>query len=269
MDINMCSTNILSVFLEYNEHYKYQTIGSDKMKSSDVSLEKRGYIKMESIECYKKCAKTQLLSMINDDKATIRSTAVLTLSQTYAITKEEVTILVQRLVREKALYTKIYICQVLATLGEEAVIIMLPYLGNIGNNQYQQIPDKISKKKSYPLARDIIARTLANMSIDLFPLLIKTLTTVNETQLSELLDAVGYMMFYHPHVIDKVAIDTMYQIYLQYQSETLIVWKLVTCLSAFTQEQMESLLTIIGKEQVHPMIHLEIERTRRVRPQGI
>lgn len=235
------------------------------MKSSDVSLQKRGYVKLEDIECYKKFPREQLLCMITDQNASIRSTAVLTLSQIYGITTQEVTILVQQLVREKALYTKIYICQVLATLGEEAVLVMLPYLGNIGNNQYQQIPDKTLKKKSYPLARDIIARTLANMSKDMFPLLLKSLVTVNQTQLSELLDAVGYMMFYHSNVINQDVIDILDEIYLQYRSNTLIVWKLVTCLSALTKEQGDILLLKIENEQEHPTIHLELQRTRGMR----
>lgn len=192
------------------------------MKSSDVSLQKRGYVKLADIECYKKCPREKLVSMITDQNASIRSTAVLTLSQTYGVTTQEGTILVKQLVREKALYTKIYICQVLATLGEEAVLVMLPYLGNIGNNQYLKIPDKTSKKKSYPLARDIIARTLASMSKDMFPLLIKALLIVNQKQLSELLDAVGYMMFYHPNVINQEVIDILNKVYLQYRSDTLI-----------------------------------------------
>lgn len=234
------------------------------MKSSDVSLQKRGYVKLEDIACYKTRPRKQLLCMITDENASIRSTAVLMLSQTY-ITTQEVTILVKQLVREKALYTKIYICQVLATLGEEAVLVMLPYLGKIGNNQYQQIPNKTSKKKSYPLARDIIARTLANMSKDMFPVLIKALLTVNES-LSELLDAVGYMMFYHPNIINHEVINILNKIYLQYRSNTLIVWKLVTCLSALTKEQGDTLLLKIENEQEHPTIHLELQRTKRVRP---
>ena len=40
---------------------------------------------------------------------------------------------------------------------------MVEYLGQIGNNQHKVLPTNGFNKKSYPLPRDIIARTLAHM----------------------------------------------------------------------------------------------------------
>ncbi|MFV0393370.1 MAG: hypothetical protein ACK5LC_03090 [Coprobacillaceae bacterium] len=235
------------------------------MKSSKHDLEKRGYIEKERYND-NSFFKKELLEMITNDVALIRSKGVLLLKENYNITKEDIKLLLTQLTKEKALYTKIYICETLTSLGAIAAKEMIPYLGMIGNNQHKVIPDWVSKKKNYPLARDIIARALAFMEPEVFPILLEILDSNDQMKIAEGLDAIGYIMFYHPKVINKERIDRLYQLYTLYQDNVLITWRIVTCLSACTKEQGEELLEKISKEQDHPTIQADIERTRKLRP---
>ena len=58
---------------------------------------------------------------------------------------------------------------------------MVEYLGQIGNNQHTVLPTNGFNKKSYPLPRDIIARTLAHMKEDILPVLMDVLKTNNHS----------------------------------------------------------------------------------------
>jgi hypothetical protein len=229
------------------------------MKSTKEDLMKRGYLTTEVSNT--NILKTELLEMLHNPKAIQRSKAIKLLALE-TLTKEDIQLLVQYLKKEKALYTKIYLCELLSSLGVRATVELIPYLGKINNNQYTEIPPKSSKKKSNPLARDIVARTLANASIDSLSILLEVLNSKDSIKISEVLDAIGYMLFYHPQAVTKEIVGMLYQTYENYKDNLIIVWKLTTWLSAFTKEQSERLLNRIEKEQTHPTIHSEIERTK-------
>ena len=109
---------------------------------------------------------------------------------------------------------------------------MIPYLGRVGKNQHRSLPDKVSAKKSYPLPRDLIARTLAGMDLAVFPLLLDVLDTGDRWKISEALDAVGFMAFYHPSLVSEKNADRVIRL-LKKESDEIIQWKALLCLSAF------------------------------------
>lgn len=51
------------------------------------------------------------------------------------------------LISEKALYTKLEICNILSTGNEMTIKKMIPYVGKIGKNQHHDIAKKVSMKK--------------------------------------------------------------------------------------------------------------------------
>ena len=60
------------------------------------------------------------------------------------------------LVKEKALYTKLEICDILTTGNELTIKRMIPYMGTIRGNQHRTIPEKVSKKKRAILCHGIL-----------------------------------------------------------------------------------------------------------------
>lgn len=233
------------------------------MKSSNEALRRRGYINCDE---YIENGYTQdeIQTMLLSKEAYNRSRAIQCLKKVQDINDNEIKQLVEMLTVEKALYTKIYVCELLSSLGEDSIHELIPYLGKIGSNQYTEIPNQVSKKKSYPLARDIVARTLAVMPISCYPSIIKILDYGNMNQILEILDAIGYMAFYHPGIRNIKDIKKLNQVYETYKDNTLMVWKLVTCLSGFSYRITSSLLDTIEREQKHLTIHKEIERTRKL-----
>lgn len=161
------------------------------------------------------------------------------------------------LVKEKALYTKIKICDILADGNELTIKRMIPYIGKIGANQHRTIPKRCSKKKSYPLPRDIIARTIAKMDSRYFDVILENINNQNDFVVAEIIDAVGWQIFYH----QELAIEKNYQVILdtikRYQNNEFMLWKLIICLSAFNQA--ESLLKQWQSDNF--VIKQEIERS--------
>lgn len=207
------------------------------MKSSEAELRKRGFALQEDIDLLKDKTQEELFNLLNADNAAVRTAAVYKLAKVYFDESILTKCLLERLSKENCLYTKIAICETLEMGGTETAEQMITYLGMIGKNQYQSLPDRVSKKKSYPLARDIIARTLANMSTDIFPILLKELQEELQREdnfkISELLDAIGFMVFYHQELADCQTMNIIHEIIKKKEKNQLIVWKAVLCLSAF------------------------------------
>lgn len=68
-------------------------------------------------------------------------------------------------------------------------------MGTIRGNQHRTIPEKVSKK-SYPLPRDIIARTMAKMNPDYFSTILEIINYPEDKEVvAEAIDAIGWMVF--------------------------------------------------------------------------
>lgn len=167
--------------------------------------------------------------------------------------------LVQALVVEKKLYPKIEICNTLVTLGEVAVKPLIAKLGRIGGNQHRDLPSKSFEKKSYPLPRDIAARTLAHIGVVALPDLLDVLDEDDLLKLSEAIDAIGFICFYshQPEIYSKLI-----ACYKHNSGSDLIRWKLVRAMSGFP----ESIEFLIEQRTIcdNSMIKQEIDRSIRL-----
>lgn len=226
------------------------------MKTSTDILRKRGFLTDTEAEPFFLSSKEELLELLNDKQA-VNRTAALNVLKTIVNINELDEILLKMLVKEKALYTKIKICDILADGNELTIKRMIPYIGKIGANQHRTIPKRCSKKKSYPLPRDIIARTIAKMDSRYFDVILENINNQNDFVVAEIIDAVGWQIFYH----QELAIEKNYQVILdtikRYQNNEFMLWKLIICLSAFNQA--ESLLKQWQSDNF--VIKQEIERS--------
>ncbi|MBB6622936.1 HEAT repeat domain-containing protein [Clostridium gasigenes] len=232
------------------------------MKSSKYDLRNRGYI--EDMDIDKSClvGNPDLFEIIESKKAYVRTLAIRLLSKDNNINKLEFhKLILDILVREKSLYTKIEICNVLDRGGDETLIEMFKYVGRIGKNQHKELPKAVSKKNSYPLPRDIIARTIGKMNISVLSTLLKELNECDVIEARELVDAIGFLCFYNKEADNEIAIKELINCYEKYKEDNIIRWKIVMSFSAFNNKTVISKLKEIIKIESIDIVKKEAERS--------
>lgn len=137
---------------------------------------------------------------------------------------------------ETALYTRLAMTEKLEGGDSSTALRMIDFLGKIGKNQHR-VPIAPSKKKSFPLPRDLMARSLGRMNPELFPILLASAEELPPLKLSELIDAIGYMAFYHPALATAQNYQRLLRIKNSYGNNPLIQWKCLICFSAFPQSK--------------------------------
>lgn len=235
------------------------------MKSSNEDLRRRGFITTEDIISFQHCSNSELILLINSQNSVERSVAINLLSHRFHTEDLNfVKILLKRLCVEKCLYTKLEICNALEKGSIKTAEQMVAYLGYIGKNQHLCLPKKVSQKKSYPLPRDIIARSLGKMNFRILPVLFNVLNTNNEVKISEAIDAIGFLLFYNPNYANKHFFQSIINTLNKYCENNVIVWKCVCCLSSFkTQDSIEALNKIITHNK-NDIIKCEANRSLKL-----
>lgn len=188
---------------------------------------RRGYADEEMIQAAKLKTEAELIKDLNSKLAWERSAAVYALKQPDRFAS----LYLEMLSKEKKLYTRLAYSEVLAAGGERCAQELSEWLGMIGNNQHQSI-GLTSKKKSYPLPRDLIARIMAKMDGKILPILFAQSIFSDEKKLSEALDAIGFMVFYHPALASDQQLHQILRLFDECENEV-IHWKAVTALSAY------------------------------------
>lgn len=232
------------------------------MKSSNEILKKRGFINPLDLSLYQHLNMEQLYQLLSSKKAHERTIAIHYLFQ--SVDPDDlrfVLYLLEQLKKETALYTKLEICRCLEKGNANTCRKMIKLLGTIGKNQYQILPQKVSKKKSYPLPRDVIARTLGRINPKYAEALFEELNTINLAQLSELLDAIGLLVFYHSKLNTFVHFEQIKKVIENHQQHHLIVWKGIICLSAFPSVSCETYCHLLKQKITEPFLQSEIDRT--------
>lgn len=227
-------------------------------KSSLRQLAQRGYIDYLHFD-YEHVSVNNYLEMLQSNIAVERSLAARGL-KVHILKAKVADALLEALQKEKALYTKIEITDSLKCGNKKILLKMLPYLSKIGNNQYDMLPDKVSKKKTYPLPRDIIARTIAHMNPIQISTLIDYLLVCETKQARELIDAIGFMAYHNQYKSAKTFAKLMN--YYEKSTDIVIRWKMITCFSAFLPYSKEYLIflskedNLLGKEALRSLSFL-------------
>ena len=229
--------------------------------SKYIALRKRGMIEQADIDKYMVCNREELFAMTLVNEPVLRTVAFNILSKRYLNEEVFSNHLLNKLSVEKCLYTRLEICRILELGNLSTAEKMLEYLGTIGDNQYKELPNRSSKKESYPLPRDIIARTLANMNIVIFPMLITSLSSKPDLVIAEILDAIGFMVFYHQELATEENLKCILDCMDRYEKQPVIYWKIITCLSAFPQDKVHAILKLLIEESSEPLFVEEAKRS--------
>ena len=232
------------------------------MKSKKEDLKIRGYI--DDIIINYNLNKEELNELLESRDAYNRSIAIRILSNNNINDCQLTKKMLEKLSNEKALYTKIEICNYLEKGNQETVKLMIEYLGLIGKNQYKEIPPLPSKKISYPLPRDIIARTLGRMDKNIINLLFEFLEKKDIYKIREIIDSIGFMIFYNTELDILNNFNIIKNIIEEYEFDKLILWKCITCLSAFKREESINLLLKLKAKEKNNTILLEIDRSLNI-----
>lgn len=233
------------------------------MRSSEARLSSRGYIHQEELN--KDYSTETLLSFLYSNSASNRSLAVRLLSERGANKENELTpVFLGLLQHEKALYTKIELCRVLEQGDKDTALSMVDYLGRIGNNQYRGLPELVSKKKSYPLPRDIVARTLGNMNASILPVLLNVIKGGDHIKIREAIDAVGFMCFYNDIEDEKDVVRALATCFYQYATDEVIRWKMAICLSAFKSKGCFNEIMSLYLNETNDLIRQEVKRSLKL-----
>jgi len=165
------------------------------------------------------------------------------------------------LAAEKSLYTKIEICKMLENASVRTARKMISYLGKIGSNQHLFLPQNISQKSSYPLPRDIMARTLGKMSIDILPTMLETLDQSDTKIIREIIDTIGYMCFYNTIPNKGFVAEKLLTCLDTYNEDDVIRWKIVMALSSFQEQNVMDRLKVISQTDDKELIRNEAKRS--------
>ncbi|MDH6604073.1 hypothetical protein OKW23_001230 [Bacilli bacterium PM5-9] len=202
-----------------------------------------------------------LIKQLHIDNPSKRSAAINILSKRSDHDYDQyIDTILEMLKHEKSLYTRLEITSVLEKGNETTIKKMINYLGEIGCNQHKILPNVSSKKKSYPLARDLIARTLAKTNPTYIDSLFNVLNSNDVNKIREVIDAIGYQVFYNPQLASKQRYQTIINTINLYKDE-IIMWKCLTCLSAFKLNDCYNYLTTIKNDTTLPEI-IRQEATR-------
>lgn len=232
------------------------------MKSSIENLRQRGYIEDLELGEYLLKDREALVKLLTHQEAYVRSAAAKTLSIKCDMNDVELTrMILQQLVKEKKLYTRLEMCAALEKGGNVTAQEMIDYIGKIGNNQHHILPEKPSKKKSYPLARDLIVRSLARMHMSIMPLMMQVLRSGDEGKIAEILDGIGAMAFYHQEAAKIEYVDVIIETMNTYNNNDVIYWKAILCLSGFPYSKTEAFLRLVILENRKTLFVEEAKRS--------
>ncbi len=227
-------------------------------RSSEIQLMNRGFILEEDLNNYMDATKDELLELINSREAYKRTIAVRLLTSLEDEDNSIITLFCEKLTKENKLYTKIAICAALSAKGSKAAKVMVKYLGRIGTNQHTELPKKNFKKKSYPLPRDIISRTLAHIGKEILPELVEVLSSSDIFKIREVIDAIGFICFYD---YTDYPLNELITCLNEKINDDIIRWKVVRALGSFNGQSVIDILTNVKKNDGQERIREEAERS--------
>ena len=235
------------------------------MKSSIDDLRKRGFVSKSDITSSLNSSIANLTKMLDHGNPFERTLAIIGLREHFSLDNYDyVSLLLKKLSIENALYTKIEICNSLQSGSSFTADVMCKYLGKIGNNQHLIVPASVSKKKSYPLPRDIIARCLGNMDKSVVSVLFDNLYSDDVCQISELIDAIGFLVYYNQELADSQSFNVLVSTYERFNANELVIWKIALCCSAFPIVESNLLLEKISKNTTNQTILSEVLRSKKI-----
>jgi HEAT repeat protein len=202
-----------------------------------IARQKRGQIESSLLIALATFSDKELANLLQSKLSTERTIGATLLGQRKA--KEFVVSLCAALRFEKALYSRIAICEALESIGKESVEPLSQLLGKIGNNQEIKLPEKYFEKKSYPLTRDIAARTIIRIGEPAIDKLIELSTTKDNYLLSQIIDTLGGLL----HATGDLRIlKRLTIIFEENKQNEFLLWKTIRAFSATENKETTDLI---------------------------
>ncbi|NQY43012.1 MAG: hypothetical protein HRT87_06710 [Legionellales bacterium] len=226
-------------------------------QNNSKAMRSRGFVTATDIIKFEHLPDSEILNLLQSNVATQR-----TIAAKIILKKSNATEFIDQLINaisiEKKLYPRIAISETLGSLGKISAEKCIPLLGKIGNNQHVNLPTKKFNKNNYPLPRDIIARSICKIGNIAIPVLLNKLDTNNSKQLSEGIDALGYISYYQKNYQAK---DYILKLTTQYNNNPLIMWKLIRALQAFPCKDVVKYLLNIAQKTTNKQLIWESKRS--------
>lgn len=224
------------------------------MKSTTEQLIKRGFL--SEIDYNNLLTSEMNISeYIDNTKAVYRTCAYRILKR--SPNNKYLELICERLKFEKALYSKIELCECIVEYGNDAILYLDKLIGVIGNNQHKAIGNYDLNKKSFPLPRDIAARTMIRMGVCVLKYYKSRLSEYEDKQLSEIIDVIGHISF---TTGDQTLSDDLITEYNKRNSNTLIKWKIIKSFQSFDNRQIKNNL-LIEQNSSNEIIAKEAQRS--------
>ncbi len=195
----------------------------------------RGQISPEDLILYLESSGKKLIILLEDDNPQKRTVAATILGDRKYL--KGILPLCKAIKSEKFLYSRIAMSEALGKMGEPAVPPLINLLGMIGNNQEVQLPSSYFRKKSFPLPRDMAARTLVKIGGIATPHLIRLLESGDESDafvIQQAIDSIGWIA---AKTGDKRAVNVLINIMKTLREDNIIIWKTVRALSSYKNNQ--------------------------------
>lgn len=221
-----------------------------------LNRQKRGQVSAEELKQYEDTSDYELSILLKSDDSKKRTIAASLIGNKKIL--EMIPQLCKCLVDEKLLYSRIAISEALGKMGEPAVNPLLSLLGKIGNNQETGLPEKYCEKRSYPLVRDMAARTLVKIGRPASPGLIKQIKSGDSFETQQAIDAIGGIASRND---DKRPLPILLEVYIEYSDNEVTTWKIIRSLSAFKYIDVIEPLIQMLENHTKPAIRWEAARS--------
>ncbi|MCX7708526.1 MAG: HEAT repeat domain-containing protein [Clostridia bacterium] len=217
---------------------------------------KRGQVVPEEVQCYERMDSEDLILLLHSSEPKKRTIAAMLIGRRKII--NAILPLCEAIRIEKALYPRIAISEALGSMGEAAVKPLTSLLGKIGNNQESALPVKYFNKKSFPLPRDMAARTLIKIGRPAITQLIRVIGEGDGFEVQQALDAIGSIV---NKTNDPRPLDTLLKALNDYSMNPLTTWKIVRALSGFKFREAVDPLVFLLKNHKEAAIRWEAARS--------
>jgi len=201
------------------------------------------------------CSYQELFDLLNDVEARKRTSAAKLLGIRKCV--EAIPLLCERLKVEKALYTRIAICDALANIGESAIPALIELVGKIGKNQHENLPELGFYKRSYPLPRDIAVRTIIKIGVPALRPLENVVLEEERYRRLEAIDGIGQIAFYEGDLSSESVLLNAFE---KNYSDQVVMWKLIRAFQAFPTDKVRELLEMIIRTNPRPELRWEAVR---------
>ncbi len=208
------------------------------MNCSAIKRRERGEVNEEDIAHFACLEESELLVLLHSNIPFERTCAAIHLQkyQGPAVVDK----LCHRLTIENKLYVIIALCETLVKCAGLSIEPLMGLLGRIGKNQEKKIPETGFYKVSYPLPRDIAARTICRFGVvALLPIEKFYKSSKDINALFQAIDAYGHIIFTNKIKCSSLALQELIR---NHSKNDMLKYKVTRCLSGINDEWSKSFL---------------------------